>query len=202
MGAVSRSGLKLSSIRHLFIARSHLDHFWGAPPLTVQILSQSKRNLYCGPLTVYACPGVLEKLEALLRIMLKTSYLKRLSGLLILQKLEDGQEAQFDGLLLKAFDTGSDHERQFGHELALPDGKRVCCLGDEPFHECCRPCRINRSTAADAAGAAQRLGVKNLVLHHTEDDHLQNRAALYTAEAKELFAGQIFVPCDLETPGS
>lgn len=223
LGAISRSDLKLSDIHHLFITHAHIDHFWGALPLIVQVLSDSKRHRYQGTLTVCSHQGVLAKLEALLRIMLKKSDLQRLDGILRLQVLEDGQEAKFDDLSLKAFDIGSNHEKQFGYVLTLPGGLRLACLGDEPFYERCRPyvqgcdyllceafClksmaeqynpyRIHHSTAADAARTAQGLKVKNLVLYHTEDDHLPRRQELYAAEAKEHFEGKIYVPYDLET---
>lgn len=46
---------------------------------------------------------------------------------------------------------------------------------------------------------AESLGVKNLVLYHTEDKTLATRKERYTAEAKEAFFGRVFVPDDLET---
>lgn len=35
LSALKRSGIKLSSLHHLFITHSHIDHFWGAVPLIV-----------------------------------------------------------------------------------------------------------------------------------------------------------------------
>jgi ribonuclease Z len=45
---------------------------------------------------------------------------------------------------------------------------------------------------------AEELGVKNLILYHTEDDHMEKRKKLYTKEAEEYFGGRIYVPEDLE----
>jgi ribonuclease Z len=61
------------------------------------------------------------------------------------------------------------------------------------------PYEKNHSTALDAGMLAQELGVKNLVLYHTEDTHLGTRAAAFTAEAAQYFKGRILVPADLET---
>ncbi len=44
----------------------------------------------------------------------------------------------------------------------------------------------------------EELGVKNLVLYHTEEKTLANRKENYTREAAENFKGRIFVPDDLE----
>ena len=46
--------------------------------------------------------------------------------------------------------------------------------------------------------AGEELGVKNLILYHTEEKTLDNRKENYTREAAENFKGRIFVPDDLE----
>ena len=51
---------------------------------------------------------------------------------------------------------------------------------------------------ADAAKLAAELGVKHLVLWHTEDKHYKERKALYSAEARESYAGDLYVPDDLD----
>ena len=45
---------------------------------------------------------------------------------------------------------------------------------------------------------AEKLGVKNLVLYHTEDKSIATRKQAYTAEAKEYYHGNAFVPDDLD----
>ena len=104
----------------------------------------------------------------------------------------------------------------------MPSGKTVVCLGDEPYsaHEkpyaegadwllceafslyndraAFRPYEKNHSTALDAGKLAGELGVKNLLLYHTEDTNLMQRKATYTAEAKSVFGGNVCVPDDLE----
>jgi len=42
------------------------------------------------------------------------------------------------------------------------------------------------------------IGVKNLILYHTEDRTLETRKERYSAEAKLEFTGQVWVPDDLE----
>ena len=46
--------------------------------------------------------------------------------------------------------------------------------------------------------AGEELGVKNLILYHTEEKTLDSRKENYTREAAENFKGRIFVPDDLE----
>lgn len=54
-------------------------------------------------------------------------------------------------------------------------------------------------TVKDAAENAEPLGVKNLVIYHTEDKNITHRKELYTAEAELYYRGNVFVPEDLET---
>ncbi len=51
----------------------------------------------------------------------------------------------------------------------------------------------------DACELAEELGVKNLLLYHTEDRHLPERKQLYTDEGRQVYRGNLFVPDDLET---
>lgn len=98
----------------------------------------------------------------------------------------------------------------------------LACLGDEPYNELNRryivgadwmmceafclyadrdtfkPYEKCHSTALDAGKLAEELGVKNLILYHTEEKTLANRKENYTREAAENFKGRIFVPDDLE----
>lgn len=98
----------------------------------------------------------------------------------------------------------------------------LACLGDEPYNEQNRryiegadwmmceafclyadrdtfkPYEKCHSTALDAGKLAEELGVKNLILYHTEEKTLATRKENYTREAAKNFKGRIFVPDDLE----
>ena len=100
-------------------------------------------------------------------------------------------------------------------------GKLTCC-GDEPYNEACEKYAIgskwlmheafclyneadvfhqyekHHSTVKDASELAEKLSVENLILYHTEDKNIAIRKEKYTAEGKEYFSGNIFVPDDLE----
>ena len=114
--------------------------------------------------------------------------------------------------------ASSDHVSEDNHAKPL----FLACLGDEPYNEQNRryiegadwmmceafclyadrdsfkPYEKCHSTALDAGKLAEELGVKNLILYHTEEKTLDNRKENYTREAAENFKGRIFVPDDLE----
>jgi ribonuclease Z len=137
--------------------------------------------------------------------------------------ISDGEEREIIGKRFEFFDIGSTKLTQFGFTVELDDGEKLTCCGDEPFRECERkyaegskwllheafclyaeadafhPYEKHHSTVKDAAILASELGVKNLLLYHTEDKNIARRKELYTAEAKNFFEGEICVPNDLET---
>lgn len=114
--------------------------------------------------------------------------------------------------------SSSDDDASENHARPLV----LACLGDEPYNEQNRryiegadwmmceafclyadrdtflPYEKCHSTALDAGKLAEELGVKNLILYHTEEKTLATRKENYTREAAGNFKGRIFVPDDLE----
>ena len=58
--------------------------------------------------------------------------------------------------------------------------------------------RQHHSTVKEACQLAEELGVPNLLLYHTEETHLKERKELYTAEGREYYHGNLYVPDDME----
>ena len=128
-----------------------------------------------------------------------------------------------EALSLRVFDMRSANEPQMGFSAQLPSGGNVVCLGDEPYVPHLAPyvegarwllCEAfcldrdearfgahhkHHGTVREAAAVAEALHVENLVLYHTEDTCLSERKKAYTAEARSVFSGKVFVPDDLET---
>lgn len=137
--------------------------------------------------------------------------------------VEDGERRRLIGHEVTFFDIRSTKARQFGFSMGLDgEGRRLTCCGDEPYAEherpyaegatwllheafCLRsqadvfhPYEKSHSTVADACELAENLGVKNLVLYHTEDRNIARRRELYLAEGAPLYHGNLYVPDDLE----
>lgn len=113
--------------------------------------------------------------------------------------------------------VGSDASREVESKPMV-----LACLGDEPYNplnrsyiegadwmmceafclyadrERFRPYEKFHSTALDAGTMAEKTGVRNLIVYHTEDTDLAHRKERYTEEVKENFFGNVFVPDDLE----
>ena len=137
-------------------------------------------------------------------------------------EVKNGDTLQLGDLSLQCFDIASTKEKQYGFRALLPNGKSLVCLGDEPYNEQVRsyiegvdwllceafclykdrerfkPYEKHHSTALDAGRLAQQLGIKRLLLYHTEDKTLATRKESYTEEASREFSGLVYVPDDLE----
>ena len=124
---------------------------------------------------------------------------------------------------LTFFDIQSTKARQYGFRMEIGDGKMLTCCGDEPLkasvekyavgsewmlHEAfClhaqadifKPYEKHHSTVKDACEHAERLGVKNLLLYHTEEMNLANRKEMYFDEGSKYYQGALWIPDDLES---
>ena len=218
-----RAGIDYTQIRHLFVTHVHTDHIMGVIWLIRKISPLQYKGKYPGTFTIYCHRGVKQALETMCNIMIPAKILAAVGNTIILREVDDGETIAFDDMQVTFFDIGSDKLMQFGFSALMPDGQRVVCLGDEPYKPTSeryvkgcdwllceafcmyrdrnqfRPYEKHHSTVVDAGILAQQLGVKNLLLYHTEDTRLMSRRDNYTAEARTVYSGNIHVPMDLET---
>ena len=215
--------LGFETVHDFFITHAHPDHLGGAVWVLRKVMTMMRGGQFDGELHIYCHKTVRKGLEAITDLMLQKKFVKLIGERVLFHDIEDGTQAQMCGFHVTVMDIRSTKLLQFGFELTLSGGARLTCLGDEP---CCGPCaeRVrgtdwllceafclkaqadvfkpyekHHSTVADAAALASELGVRHLVLWHTEDRCIERRKALYTAEARESYTGDLYVPDDLET---
>lgn len=209
----------ISDIHHLFVTHAHTDHVLGVI-WVIRMVAQCKG--YEGLLHVYGNDKVMKVIKTIIDMILAKKQLAKMAERVVFHQLEDGERFEVGDMKLECFDIQSTKEKQFGFRAELPGGEILACLGDEPYNEQNRryiegadwmmceafclyadrdtfkPYEKCHSTALDAGKLAAELGVKNLILYHTEEKTLANRKENYTREAAENFKGRIFVPDDLE----
>lgn len=216
------AGLDWKKITSVFVTHKHMDHILGIFWILRMFCQGIQRGQYQGSPVIYANSEVAQLLLEMAGKLLGKKEAAHLGKEVRIVPVEDGQKAQVLGREITFFDICSTKAYQFGFSLQLEEGRKLTCCGDEPYnpveepyargsawllHEAfClysqadrfKPYEKNHSTALDAARLARELGVENLVLYHTEDQNLDRRKELYTAEAKGEFSGNVFVPRDLE----
>jgi ribonuclease Z len=214
--------IPFESISHMFVTHSHTDHIMGAIWMMRKISPLIFKGKHKGPFTIYCNDVVREALFTMGKLMIPDKIFNSIGQTIFLREVHDGETVDIDDMKITFFDIGSTRFKQYGFQAVMPDGQRVVCLGDEPYSIQCEPyargcdwlmCEAfclykdrfvfnpyekNHSTALDAGMLAQDLDVKHLLLYHTEDTHLDTRAATYSAEAAQYYKGHIIVPADLD----
>ena len=225
LAQLKKVNVQISDIHHLFVTHAHTDHVLGVI-WVIRMVAQCKG--YEGLLHVYGNDKVMKVIKTIIDMILAKKQLAKVAERVVFHQLEDGDCFEVGDMKLECFDIQSTKEKQFGFRAELPSSDEsgkplvLACLGDEPYNEQNRryivgadwmmceafclyadrdtfkPYEKCHSTALDAGKLAEELGVKNLILYHTEEKTLANRKENYTREAAESFKGRIFVPDDLE----
>lgn len=223
LAQLEKAEIKLGDVHHVFITHAHTDHIIGVLWVLRIFIQYALRGMVDGQLHIYGHDKSLLVLRTMFELMLPAKLQKQIGTIVLLHEIKDGDSLSIEDLNLTCFDILSTKEKQFGFLAVLPDGKRLCCLGDEPYNpaneqyakdadwllaesfclyahrDIFKPYEKSHVTVKDAAEQAEALGVKNLVIYHTEDKNIDRRKELYTAEAKAHYNGNVFVPEDLET---
>ena len=210
----------LNRIHHLFVTHEHTDHILGVIWMIRMIGTAIKKGNYEGIFHIYCHDGLIDTIQTFCRLTLQKKFCDLIGDPIQLIPVSDRETRQILDMKVTFFDIHSTKARQFGFRSVLPDGKIVCCPGDEPLNPLCEefakgadwlfheafclyrdreifsPYEKHHSTVKDACELAERLGARHLILWHTEDKTYPERAALYRAEGEAYYHGDLLVPED------
>jgi len=178
---------------------------------------------YKGEAYIYSHKEVLDLIRDMADKLLLKKETRFIDDRLHLVEVHDGESENIIGHEIMFFDIQSTKAKQYGFRIDIGNGRKLTCCGDEPLtsnvehyakgsdwmlHEAfCLysqadifdPYEKHHSTVKDACELGERLGVKNLLLYHTEDKNLADRKRLYTEEGFKYYGGNLLIPDDLET---
>jgi ribonuclease Z len=223
LAQLKHAGYDWMDMRHIFVTHKHVDHLLGIVWMMRMICQSMGHGSFQGEAYIYSHAEVLELLRDMAGKLLRADDVHHIDERLHLVELTDGQALDIIGHQTTFFDIDSTKARQFGFSMELDDDKRLVYCGDEPLSEAGRPyargaewmlheafCLYSQadiykpyekhhSTVKDACEVAEELGVRNLLLYHTEDRNIARRKELYAAEGKPYFTGPLWIPDDLES---
>ncbi len=219
---LEKSNIPIGKIHNMFISHTHNDHILGSIWIIRAVAQGILNNKYKGTFNIYGHKKVIEAIKTISLLTLQGKFTKMFGDRILFHEVTDGCKAEILGRSTIFFDINSTKILQYGFKTTLSNGKVLTFLGDEPyregvkkycegvdylFHEAfClyeqreifKPYEKHHATVKDACANAKELGVKNVILYHTEDKSLGNRKELYIKEGKVVFSGNIYVPDDLD----
>ncbi len=220
---IKHAGFSFNDIHDVFISHSHLDHILGAVWIVRSSAQMMSHEQYDGDMNIYSHDEVIALIDDLAKKLLLPYQYNYVGKRIHLITVDKNETRNIIGHDVSFFDINSPRTKQFGFTFYYDGGKRLVFCGDESLKTSCecyvegcdwllheafclyedaeifKPYEKFHSTVKDSCELAQRLGVKNLLLYHTEDSDLPNRKKRYTDEGKFYYSGNIFVPYDLET---
>lgn len=219
---MEKAGLDFADVHHMIVTHAHCDHVLGVVWVIRKIGTMMQGGKYDGNFTIYCHESVVEGVTAMCKFTLQKKFVKLLGDRIRFEAISDGHRAEICGCGVTFFDILSTKLLQFGFAMNMTDGQRLTCLGDEPYNPYCekyvrgsdwmlceafclygdrdifKPYEKHHSTVKEACELASQLQIPHVVLWHTEDKNYARRKELYTAEGRQFYNGDLYVPDDLE----
>jgi len=222
LAQLEKANIKITDIHYAFLTHGHTDHILGMIWIVRKIAQMMNAGGYDGTFTLYGHDEAVNMLDTFCKMSIPQKFYKFVGSRIFFKVVADGEQWDAVGCHFTAFDILSTKTKQYGFTAILPDGRKLSCLGDEPYNkgigevamdsdwlmseafclysqrDVFKPYEKYHSTALDAGRDATTLRAKNLILYHTEDKNLSTRSETYADEASQNFRGGVVVPDDLQ----
>ena len=206
LNQLKKADIDWKNIRDIFVTHKHIDHVMGIVWMIRLISQNMSQGNYEGEARIYAHQELIDILKDISNMLLQPKQTKFIGDRLHLIPVKSGQSYRIIGNEVTFFDINSTKAKQFGFTMSLDNGEKITCCGDEPYNDSEReyvlgskwlmheafclykhadifkPYEKHHSTVKEACQVAEDLGVKNLILYHTEDKNIKHRKELFTNE--------------------
>lgn len=220
---LERAGIKIGQIHDVFVSHNHTDHILGLIWVIRYVAQEINKGRYEGNLNIYGHEKSLTALRTMATLLIQPKQSVLLDNRIVFNPIEHKAERVIGGRRYTFFNIWSTKELQHGFVVELRNGKRLAFLGDEPYNKenesiirgshiimqeaYCRYAELDKynpypkhhGTVIDSCRNAKELGAETTILYHTEGrTPAEERKALYTAEGRTVYDGNLIVPDDLE----
>ncbi len=219
---LSEAEVPMAELHDVFLTHAHIDHLFGVFWIIRVVGQAMNRSEYEGEFRIYCHEELAKIIKTITQLTIQKNVYRLIGDRIRIIPLKPGEEREIIGCKVTFFDIGSAKKKQYGFAMQLPGGKKLSCAGDEPYnadnykyvegsawlmHEAfClygeadlfKPYEKSHSTVKEACLTAEKLGIANLILYHTEDKNIKDRKRLYTEEGQKFYHGNLFVPNDME----
>lgn len=214
--------IPLENLHDIFVTHKHIDHLFGIIWL-IRVVGQGiNKGTYQGELNIYCHEDLIPIITTIANLTILKKVVKHIGKEIRLIPVESGETRKIIGCDVTFFDIMSTKAKQYGFTICLPGGIKLACPGDEPYNEGCyeyvrgsdwlmheafclyseaeefNPYDKHHTTVKEACETAQKLGIPNLILYHTEDKNIRCRKERYTREGENYYQGNLYVPDDME----
>ncbi len=222
LSQLEKADIPITFIHHIFISHEHTDHLLGVVWMIRMVATAIRKGEYEDNLNIYCHEDLVDTILTIARLTLVKKFYSAIGERIFLIPVKDKEIRKILDYDVQFFDICSEKAKQYGFTMNLLNGKKFTFIGDEYYRECeypyakdadwflheafClygdrdvfKPYEKFHATVKEACENATMLGVKNLILYHTEDKTIRERKQLYTEEGKNYFKGNLFVPDDLD----
>jgi ribonuclease Z len=220
--ALQATEVDFASIRDVIVTHEHSDHVLGIVWIVRKIGTLMLADKYKGDLRFFCHKDLAEAIKAICGYTLQKKFTRLFGERMHFVQIKNDTVCRLLDYDVTFFDIKSTKARQYGFTMQLHNGRKLTCLGDEPYNPLCesfvvgsdwllaeafclysdrdrfKPYEKHHSTVREACELAEQLNIPNLVLWHTEDKTFGQRRQLYTEEGRQFYKGSLYVPDDRE----
>ena len=222
LSILEQQDIPLKHIHHIFVTHAHSDHILGVPWLIRMIGTRINQGKYEGDLTIYCHRELEEAIRTITSLTVQAKVCRHFGSRIRFQIVENGDVLDILGRQSSAASSVPPRLSRQASSVRRPPGSGSPFRATSPARTFCgstsgtptgcstkpsacmrnggkfKPYEKHHSTVRDACELAEAIGIKNLLLWHTEDKHIRHRKKRYLAEGSPFFSGNLFVPDDGE----
>ena len=136
---LDKMNVQYSQIHDLFVTHEHTDHLLGVVWMVRFIATRMLNGTYDGDLNIYCHDQLTSTIDTFCRLTLQGKFYRLIGDRIHLIPVHDGETLSIMDYEVTFFDIHSTKARQFGFTTTLKNGKKLTCVGDEPYNPICAP---------------------------------------------------------------